>query len=796
LFTIAPPRRSRRMQGLSPEHPEASQPLHTATPEGTPEDSPRPGEIPLVTLPHVDISDVPEVFTPPPQVEPTDPLADFRITNTIEDYRIRRGERPVGRLNPSEETIVTSSESTVGPSHGVVGQDPFWSGDFRRVLFGTESTPVYEINPPVSPEPETTPETTTYRFVLPPEMAHLANTTSVQTEIPATTLAPINTQRTPEVNPNLPPGYHALNPLLNVSHPTPPQTPAGSPGGPPFPGHPIPGFIPTLPQFPTGNPNTSSTIPTVAPNLHIPVGGQGSTVPFPFPGHNTVTTQPTVGTQLPGGTIPTVGGPTSPFGQNIPPELAQYWNQLLQNFPQLLGGKTTVPPVGQPYPGVTNPIWGSGQTSQPQVPTQTQGYNPWGYYPIQPPPNQPGASLYGQSAYAPTGLPTGLPPQSHQYPQVNRQLPFLATLDLPDLTRILNDPIRHSPQWPAIPAKLPSDIPKFDGKAGEDPNNHVMTFHLWCSSNSLMDDSIRLRLFQRTLTGSAAKWYIELPRGFFSDFNTLAMAFLTHYQLPIRYDTGTEILTSFKQTKGTHISDHIHEWRRRRRLIKLELPDQLLAEWFTKSFVNEIGKDIAMGGVVTEEQAISRAQYLDLVYSQTGTLYTLLPDLPRPGTSSTSTAPAASHAADGVIGTTHTHSHSVSTTTPKSNSSNVQSAPSPAPPAGKTSEVNVVQSTPTGKNKSKKGRGKNKESKNNNQNEQTKSPPVEDRDKRKPRYPCLICGDDHYTKDCPRRAEVNKFLQGTPKPSTPAVLSQPFPSQQQASLVIHDQPSTSTNLMF
>jgi hypothetical protein len=235
-------------------------------------------------------------------------------------------------------------------------------------------------------------------------------------------------------------------------------------------------------------------------------------------------------------------------------------------------------------------------------------------------------------------------------------------------------------------------------------------------------------------------------------------------------------LTSFKQTKGTHISDHIHEWRWRRRLIKLELPNQLLAEWFTKSFVNEIGKDIAMGGVVTEEKAISCTQYIDLVYSQTGTLYDLLPELPCPGTSGTSTALAASHAVDGVIGTSYTHSHYVSTTTPKSNSSNVQSARSPAPPAGKTFEVNVVQSMPTGKNKSKKGRGKNKESKNNNQNEKTKTPPVKDQDKRKPRYPFLICGDDHYTKDCPRHAEVNKFLQGMPKPSTLTVLSQPFPS--------------------
>jgi hypothetical protein len=271
----------------------------------------------------------------------------------------------------------------------------------------------------VSPETETTPETTTYHFVLPLKMAHLVNTTSVQTGITATTLPPINTQRIPDVIPTLPPGYHALNALLNLPNPTPSQTPVGYPGGPPFSGYKVPHFIPTLPPFPSGNPNPSGTIPTVAPNTQILVGGQGVIVPFPFPRQNIVTTQPTVGTQLPGGAVPTVGGPTSPFGQNIPPELAQYWTQLLQNFPQSAGGQKVVPIVGQPYPGVTNPIWGSIQTTQPQVPTQTQGYNPWGYYPICSPQSQPGPSLYGQSAYAPTGLSMGILPQSHQYPQVN-----------------------------------------------------------------------------------------------------------------------------------------------------------------------------------------------------------------------------------------------------------------------------------------------------------------------------------------------------------------------------------------
>jgi hypothetical protein len=118
------------------------------------------------------------------------------------------------------------------------------------------------------------------------------------------------------------------------------------------------------------------------------------------------------------------------------------------------------------------------------------------YFLPQQPLNLPGSSHYMQTAYGPTGLSMGLPPQSHQYSHVNRQLPFLATLDLQDMSRILNDSICHSPQWPAIPAKLLFDIPKFDGKVGEDPKNHIMTFHLWCSSNSLMDDSIPLCLFQ------------------------------------------------------------------------------------------------------------------------------------------------------------------------------------------------------------------------------------------------------------------------------------------------------------
>ena len=93
----------------------------------------------------------------------------------------------------------------------------------------------------------------------------------------------------------------------------------------------------------------------------------------------------------------------------------------------------------------------------------------------------------------------------------------------------MTDPMSHDLAWPTVPTKIPSDIPMFEGKVGEDPSEHVTAFHLWCSSNSLHDDSICLRLFQCTLTGPVPKWYIELPRELYAMFDDLSMTFLNHF---------------------------------------------------------------------------------------------------------------------------------------------------------------------------------------------------------------------------------------------------------------------------
>jgi hypothetical protein len=121
---------------------------------------------------------------------------------------------------------------------------------------------------------------------------------------------------------------------------------------------------------------------------------------------------------------------------------------------------------------------------------------------------------------------------------------------------------------------------------------------------------------------------IELNHSRYSSFGELAMDFLNHFQLPVRYDAGTELLANFSQTKADHISDHIREWRRQKSLIKAPVPPAFLLEWFLKSLVPHLSKDIVTSGVFSEEDTIMRTQQLELIYSQPSLLYEILPDAP------------------------------------------------------------------------------------------------------------------------------------------------------------------------
>jgi len=92
------------------------------------------------------------------------------------------------------------------------------------------------------------------------------------------------------------------------------------------------------------------------------------------------------------------------------------------------------------------------------------------------------------------------------------RLPFLATLIYLLVETNESDLVSHDLSWSNV---LTSFIrhSKFEGKAGEDPSEHVTTFPFGALLIPYMM-IIRLRLFQRhPRPGCSGTWYIELPRG-------------------------------------------------------------------------------------------------------------------------------------------------------------------------------------------------------------------------------------------------------------------------------------------
>ena len=232
------------------------------------------------------------------------------------------------------------------------------------------------------------------------------------------------------------------------------------------------------------------------------------------------------------------------------------------------------------------------------------------------------------------------------------------------------------------------------------------------------------------------------------------------------------MLISLCQSTSTHISDHIHQWRRCRNLIKAQIPNQFLMDWFVKSLLPPIARDVAMGGVTTKEQAIPCAQYLDLVYY--GVLYDIIKDSPQPSidhnqyTSSTH--------AHGVVSSLNSRSQSqldrsVQKASQSSKSKGATTTSSSSLAA--TLDVNDVQSSKSNKqpeDSKKKGKDQNKSSK--NQEKNTSDGATKPKVEKKVRYPCLFCGEDHFSWNCPYKDTVHQFIKGGHK--SLATLTNPF----------------------
>ena len=216
--------------------------------------------------------------------------------------------------------------------------------------------------------------------------------------------------------------------------------------------------------------------------------------------------------------------------------------------------------------------------------------------------------------------------------------------------------------------------------------------------------------------------------------------------------------------------------------MKASIPDALLADWFTKYLLPKILCDVAMSEAVTEEDVIWHAQHLDQIYSQSGTLFDIIPHAPRPSNDKSRSTPRPH--ADGVIGSV---SSSVVNQVARQ-LGQLAITDNLAPIASTTTSTTYAQSTDvnlvqTSKSNQTGGRNNCNRWKKNAPTKQSelnaKEPNVGgNKGKKKVKFPCLASKEDHFIRDCPRLVDIKKYVEQSKNP-LPAMLTNPFPAQQQ-----------------
>jgi hypothetical protein len=221
-------------------------------------------------------------------------------------------------------------------------------------------------------------------------------------------------------------------------------------------------------------------------------------------------------------------------------------------------------------------------------------------------------------------------------------------------------------------------------------------------------------------------------------------------------------------------------------LIKTPIPPTFLLEWFLKSFHPPISKDIATSGVSNEEEAVFRAQQLDLIYAQSGMLYHLLLEVPQ---SNYNPRKKPRPYVDGIVGSTNVMSIDSAAKSVGGSASSASSKPT------QSVDVHSMQSSKKpngdqqpdgnkrkGRNNCKGGKNGNKPKDKDNNGKQNDNVGEGKKEKRKLKFPCKLCTDDHLTHLCPKLAEAARILN-----LLSIVLTNPFPHNQHLA-------SSSTNI--
>ncbi|XP_028767372.1 uncharacterized protein LOC114725075 [Neltuma alba] len=107
-------------------------------------------------------------------------------------------------------------------------------------------------------------------------------------------------------------------------------------------------------------------------------------------------------------------------------------------------------------------------------------------------------------------------------------------------------------------------LPKFNGLAGEDPYNHLKTFHMICTAmkpSGVSEDQIKMRAFPFSLESSAKNWLLRLPPGFITSWDQLKRLFLEKYFPASRTSSIRKDICGCRQMSGESLYEYYERFK-------------------------------------------------------------------------------------------------------------------------------------------------------------------------------------------------------------------------------------------
>lgn len=132
---------------------------------------------------------------------------------------------------------------------------------------------------------------------------------------------------------------------------------------------------------------------------------------------------------------------------------------------------------------------------------------------------------------------------------------------------------------------MPVHLPKFSGKAHEDPSNHIERYIEALVTNVIPEESYRLVWFSTTLEGQAYDWYRSHAPETFVDWPALQTAFLRQFRPETGQQSALVALTGMRQGPTEEISEYIRRFNIViTRFVGNHLTDETIKFYFIQGF--------------------------------------------------------------------------------------------------------------------------------------------------------------------------------------------------------------------